>query len=171
MLIEITDKMKDYAKQCEEKVLSTMIGTNYTGLNEPNKFYYGYIGEFAFIKWLKQSKIKHKYSYKVHPGAYRGAEDFVLYANNGQQITVDVKTATKPHYKNIMMPKSQAERYTYNCYVGVLLVNDDNAKICGYCQKNDFTLSELMYKIPTYYKPLNELNDMQRLSNGVIKLK
>tara|TARA_R110002126_G_scaffold290123_1_gene446436 strand:- start:555 stop:1070 length:516 start_codon:yes stop_codon:yes gene_type:complete len=171
MLIEITDKMKDYAKQCEETVLSTMIGTNYTGLNEPNKFYYGYIGEFAFIKWLKQSKIKHKYSYKVHPGAYRGAEDFVLYANNGQQITVDVKTATKPHYKNIMMPKSQAERYTYNCYVGVLLVNDDIAKICGYCQKNDFTLSELMYKIPTYYKPLNELNDMQRLSNGVIKLK
>ena len=163
--------MKDYAKQCEETVLSTMIGTNYTGLNEPNKFYYGYIGEFAFIKWLKQSKIKHKYSYKVHPGAYRGAEDFVLYANNGQQITVDVKTATKPHYKNIMMPKSQAERYTYNCYVGVLLVNDDIAKICGYCQKNDFTLSELMYKIPTYYKPLNELNDMQRLSNGVIKLK
>ena len=161
--------MKDYAQLCENKILSKMQGSNYTELDEPNKFYYGYIGEFAFIKWLNRAGIKYKYEVKTD--GYPGAEDFLLYSNNGQQITVDVKTATKPHYKNIMMPKSQAERYTYDCYVGVLLVNDDTAKICGYCQKKDFILSELRYKIPTYYKPLNELNDMQRLSNGVIKLK
>ena len=166
-MIKITDKMRSLAEECQHLTMDKVVGDNYTGLHQPNRFYYGYIGEFVFVKWLKQNNINFKYVFNAN--GYPDDEDFVLYANNNQEIKVDVKTATKPHYKNIMFPKSQAERYTYDCYVGIQLMSDDLAKVCGYCQKKDFTLSEELFKVPTYYKALDELNDMERLKAGVIK--
>ena len=167
--IKITKEMRSFAIECQSITLEKMYNTdsNYTGLHEPNRFYYGYLGEFVFVKWLKESNINFKY--EVNANEYPDEEDFILYANNGKPITVDVKTATKPHYKNIMFPKPQAEKYTYDCYVGVRLLSDDLAQVCGYCQKKDFTLSEMMFKVPTYYKALDELNNMDRLKAGVIK--
>lgn len=134
--VPITDEMKKAARRGEKRILSHFkTDKNYTGLSEPDRFYFGILGELAFVELLKQNGVKTKYAPLWNGKADNG--DVIVYAD-GYPLKVDVKTCSKAFHENLWIPVKQYERYSYNGYIGVRLI-DDVAEIHGYCSKDKFT--------------------------------
>lgn len=166
MKITITNKMRNLAADYQKKIIKHLKKTpNYTGLSEPDRFYYGTLGEFVFLQYCKERGLKCNYNFKIQEES--NSHDFVMFLNNGAPVTVDVKTATKIFHKNLMMPKTQYDLYSYNYYVAVRLINSDSAQIHGYCYKTDFLFEPKGFlkgnedKTPTCYVPFIKLNSME----------
>lgn len=77
---------------------------NYTGLSEDNRFFTGYLGEFAVAKWLTDLDIRHKH--RVKASGHSEPAEFLVW-HKGQAYRLEVKTAGKPCYEKFMMPESQ----------------------------------------------------------------
>jgi len=160
--IPITDEMKKSACRADTRIMRTFKkkNGNYTSLSEPDRFYTGVLGELAFLELLKQNNIKAKYAPTWNNLADKG--DVVVYCND-YPLKVDIKTSGKAFHKNLWLPEKQYNRYNYNGYVGVRLV-DDVAEIHGYCSKDDFTKSEHSgAKVPTWGIGLDELREIDKL--------
>lgn len=84
----------------------------------------GILGEEIFKIWLKQNNVQFERNV-VHGEADHG--DFVIYGK-----IVDVKTASKPFYKMIMMPVIQFLKNKRDFYVAIRLNLDEGfAEIMG----------------------------------------
>jgi hypothetical protein len=161
--IDITDQMKKDARRADTRIMATFKkkNANYTGLIEPDRFYFGVLGELAFIELLKQNGIKAKYA-PTWDGK-RDSGDAVVYVDDGYPLKIDVKTASKAFHENLWIPEKQYARYTYDGYIGVRLV-DDVAEIHGYCAKTDFTKTvHSGAKVPNFGIALDQLRPMERL--------
>lgn len=157
--IPITEEIKDRSLRYAKSIESTGLYStpNYTGLNEENRFYYGYVGELCFDVYLKS--VGADYKFEVRADGKPGGGDFILYRKGGF-ITLDVKTASKSFYTKIMLPKEQMKKYKYDVYVGLRLLNGD-CEIWGYCYPDEF--EEVMVKVPTMEKDLSSLRDVTEL--------
>jgi hypothetical protein len=160
--IEITDKMKATARRGEASIMKHYAGKkDPTGLDEPDKYYIGIVGELAFVKLLRDEGIRADYAPKWDGKADRGDVD--VYYDGGYRLTVDVKTCSKEFHKNVWFPASHYKQYSYDGYIGVRLVGDV-AEIHGYCAKKDFVPSTHPgSKVPNYEVPLDKLRPCERL--------
>ena len=163
MIIEITDEMKQKARGWNDKVMQSNIkySPNYTGISVNDRFYYGYLGELVFLELLKQSGKKYEYTPRFD--GIPDDCDFLIYID-GKPEKLDVKTASKNFYKNIMLPKSQWIKKYRDYYIGIRL-EGDAANVCGYCKHNDFEEKDTFgYNgVVTMYKSLNELELIEEL--------
>jgi len=90
----------------------------------------GILGEEIFKVWLNQNNIPYEREV-VHGEADHG--DFLIYGK-----IVDVKTASKPYYKMIMMPVIQFLKNKRDHYVGVRLNLDEGfAEIMGFATHDE----------------------------------
>lgn len=146
--ITITDEAKNEAQMYEDAVgaTRTLRHSNYTKINQPHRYYYGYIGEWAFNEFLKEKGVEAVWNRKADGLADSG--DFVL---DGK--TIDVKTASKPEYRMLMFPNVQ--KHPRDLYVGVRL-NGETAEIWGYTDINALKTKDFGYGL-TKYIPLDEL--------------
>lgn len=160
--IKITDKMKASAQLGEDQILAGFkTDNNYTGLSAEHRFYYGILGEMAVVKYLYDQGVKLKYA-PVWNNNTPDDGDIVVYVD-GYPAKVDVKTATKAFHENLWIPEKQYNRYAYDGYIGVRIV-DDVAEIHGYCSKKDLTKSEHPgTKVETIGILLADLRPMDRL--------
>lgn len=164
----VSDEMKKHARRGESRIMRTFKNKkpNYTDLHEPDRFYFGILGELAFVKLLRESGIKAKYAPNWNGLADNG--DVVVYCN-GYPLKVDVKTCSKPFHENLWIPEKQFNRFTYDGYIGVRLV-DDMAEIHGYCSKDKFTKTEHAgAKVPNYGIALDQLGDLDKLFDKLDK--
>lgn len=115
MRIKITEQAKQEARESQKKVAeSGLFDTpNYTGLSEEDRFYYGYLGEWGFAQFLIKHKIPFEWDNKYTGHIDNG--DFIIHGK-----VYDVKTATKPGYKNLMFPKKQL-KHKRDFYIGCRL--------------------------------------------------
>lgn len=159
--VDISDKMKAAARRGEKRILSHFKNdNNYTGLSEPDRFYFGILGELAFVYVLKQNGIMAKYTPAWDGKADSG--DVIVYCD-GDPLKVDVKTCSKKFHENLWIPVKQYQRYSYNGYIGVRL-NGDVAEIHGYCSKDKFAKTEHSgAKVANYGIALTELRPLDRL--------
>ncbi len=150
------------AKLAEKRILASFKGkdNNYTGLSEDQRFYFGTLGELAVVKLLHDNGVKLKYAPEWGAGADDGG--IIVYADN-YPCKVDVKTASKVFHEHLWIPTKQFNRYTYDGYIGVRLV-DDVAEVFGYCAKKDFKKTEHPgAKVANYGIRLDELRDIEKL--------
>lgn len=160
--IPITEGMITAAKLAEKRILASFKGkdSNYTGLSEDQRFYFGTIGKLAVVRLLHDNGVKLKYTPEWGAGADDG--DIIVYSG-GYPCKVDVKTASKVFHEHLWIPEKQFNRYTYDGYIGVRIVGDI-AEIHGYCAKKDFVKSEHPgKKIETYGVALADLRPMDKL--------
>ena len=152
VLIPITKSMIIEAKN-SAALMQANIGmvANY-GLDEPDRYYTGMLGEIVFKELLQRHDKKFDYSPK-HDGT--DTSDFIVTLVSGKVIDVDVKTCSKPHYKFMVYPTSQYQRFSYPVYVGIRL-NGDIAEVIGYCFRKDLVPIEGM-KVPSVGIRLSEL--------------
>ena len=112
---KITEQAFKDARAFQDKVDDSGLfdKPNYTGLNEKDRFYYGYLGEWAFAQFLISNNIPFEWDDEL-PYLISGhvdIGDFVIYGK-----IYDVKTASKSYYHNLMFPQSQL-RYWRDFYV------------------------------------------------------
>lgn len=169
MIVEITDKMKQKAREWSNNVLDSSIKyhSNYTGISKEDRYYFGYLGELAFWKVLYQNNKEYQYEPKFD--GLSDDRDFFIFIK-GKKKKVDIKTASKGFYKNIMLPKKQWLKKKSDYYIGIRL-EGDTANIFGYCKHSNFkeqnTFGDNM--IVTMYKSLSELNPIETLLKKIDK--
>jgi len=130
MIIEITEQAKEDARKYAEAIKKKGINdiNNYTKISISDRFYIGYLGEWAFNEYLKLIKLKSTVKWSRDSDGMADDGDFFF---DGKII--DVKTASQSYYKNIMMPLEQFEKHKRDYYVAVKLNQlEDTAEIIGY---------------------------------------
>jgi len=134
MIIEITEQAKIDARKYQDHIRGKGITDegNYTGLSEQDRWYFGYLGEWAFNEFLKINDAKKVIEWQRDANGFADDGDFFFDAK-----IIDVKTATKPFHKNLMMPDAQFQRTRKDFYVAVRLTGDD-AEILGFATTKDF---------------------------------
>ena len=101
MEFEITNEMLEIAHEMSHQVSlhPNMSFENYTGLNDPDRHFKGFLGEACFSECLNRHRVKHEWcTDPENPDTY----DFVV---NGQRI--DVKTGSGLHHVDFLLNESQ----------------------------------------------------------------
>lgn len=162
VIIPITVQMAQDARHSAQ-LMQTNIGrvANY-GLDEPDRYYTGMLGEMVFKELLSQFDKAYDYSPK-HDGT--DTSDFKVTLKNGRVVDVDVKTCSKPYYKLMVYPTVQYQRFKYDVYVGIRL-NGDVAQVMGYCFRKDLVPIEGM-KVPSMGVQLNDLKAIDVMLDNV----
>jgi len=140
MIIEITDQAikdaKDYSNQITTKFNDADNPCGINGGSIAERYYFGYLGEWVFNEFLKICNVKDKVIWSRDADGMADNGDFFF----GAKI-IDVKTATKPFHKRIMIPLVQFERHHRDYYVAVRL-NGVYAEIIGYATYEDIEKAE-----------------------------
>lgn len=91
---------------------------NYTGLeSSKDRFFYGLVGEAAVVNWLRAEGV----TFRHRMGDGRGANEIHVW-HKGVRRSVDVKTASQPHHRMLMIPAQQVDAADF--YIAVKLEND-----------------------------------------------
>lgn len=176
MVIEITDEMRAMAEwaqaQCDKRYAKSKRG-NYTGLSAEGRWYYGFLGELVFMKYLQHHYIQYRYE-----PAFTGADltDFIVwaigYTENGGKVGIDVKTASSGSHQWLMQPNAQLAHHPSEVYVGVRLRKmATEGEVLGYCLKKDMQpITELDLKVPTSGVRFDNLRPMSAMIDKCKKL-
>lgn len=119
-------------------------GGNYTGLEEPDAYYIGILGEQAVAFLLRDNAARYE---TVIGQADSG--DFDLTMLNGLTIKADVKTAGAAFHKHIMVPQVQAQRHTYPLYIACRLNGPDEVEVMGFLHPDEFLVNDEWHEVET----------------------
>lgn len=163
--IYITAQIREIAEAWAEQVAMSYTLTNtsnYTGLNQHDRYITGFIGELCFEQFLKSRHVPHDYKPNFDGKSDHG--DFYL---PHLDKMIDVKTASDKWSDKLLMPETQYYRHNYPIYVG-MRINGDECQIAGYAKRDEFR--KIMLKIPTMcvdYKDLYFIEDLVDVSKFV----
>lgn len=119
--VRLTEQMVVRARQYQRKVseTATLRGTeNYTGLSVQDRYFHGHLGELAVVKLLGWHGKR--YAYKpAADGQPDGGDVTVFVADRGLQV--DIKTATRPTHRCLMIPEAQFAKRHRDLYLGARL--------------------------------------------------
>lgn len=77
---------------------------------------------------------------------------------------VDVKTASKGSHKYLMVPDAQLAKHKTQVFVGVRILNLNQAEVCGYALRKDLgPINDLGFSVPTsglLFSKLRPINKM-----------
>ncbi len=156
--------MIERAAAAEQQIMGHLRkGGNYTKLEAERRFYYGYLGEYAFEKLLIEHGIKYEFSPRYD--GKRDRTDFVVFVKQGTPVDVDVKTATGKRDRFLMIPTAQLQSHPNQAYVGVRLMAK-SAQIYGTCIPSALRpINKEVYglKIPTHGVELTRLNPIEKV--------
>jgi len=110
-------------------------GGNYTGLEKGERFFVGYLGEWAFRQWLMDTKV-HSFNWGRRTDGKADEHDFKV-----GSTTIDIKTSDHPKARFLMMPEVQLSRTRSETLVGCTLnldLDDMFALLWGSIQTNQF---------------------------------
>lgn len=168
--VPVSGLMRDRARYLQQQVkrLHGANDVNYTGLYTDDRFYYGYLGEMILCEYFHTVGKRIDYSIQIKGGPDDG--DFHLHPWSGPVLKADVKTATKPFHRRIMMPEAQTQRHKYDIYIGAQLFSKELGGIWGWCYLDDFQLETKGFNgaaVSTMYRPLNQLRPMSELFDQI----
>lgn len=161
----IPESIKYQAHQYQEIIsrTATLKTRNYTGLNEPDRYANGYIGEWAFEEFCKQNNIP--YIHNVRTDGKADGADFII-----KDKLFDMKLATKSHYQRCMMPQNQFKKHHRDFYIGARLFDENLIDLIGYIPRRDLEdIQPLDFGkgVPTVAIYLSNLIDIKQLVNIV----
>lgn len=172
MVFDIDDDMRDMAQwaqaQCDKRYANSKKG-NYTKLSAEGRWYYGFLGELVFMKWLQHHYIQYRYEPEF---AGRDVTDFYIWAGGYGKCGIDVKTASNGSHRYLMMPDAQIASHPSEVYVGVRLSQmETKGEVMGYALKTDLKpITELDLKVPTSGVLFDNLRPMEKILEQSKKL-
>ena len=116
--IDLPAEAVDEARAYSDAILANphiKPGGNYTGLEKGERFFVGYLGEWAFREWLMQSRV-HVFSWGRRTDGKADEFDFKV-----GDTTIDIKTSDHPKARYLMMPEVQLARTHSITLVGCTL--------------------------------------------------
>jgi len=137
---------------------------NYTGLSEPDRFYYGYIGELCFCEVLNHYRVRYKF--EPHPdGRPDTGTDFIVYGRkHGNAAPINVKTASQSHYRYLMVPEEQFGKCFAAAYIAAHILDGCRLRIEGWISHKELAEYEpTMFKILTRAAPFSELRSIEEM--------
>lgn len=163
--IYITAQIRETAEAWAEQIARTYTLTNtsnYTGLNEPDRYKIGFVGELCFEQFLKSRFVPHEYKPNLDGKSDRG--DFYLPHLDKK---LDIKTASNKNADKLLVPQSQYYRHNYPIYVG-MRINGDDCQIMGYANRIQFKKIETkVSSMYVDYEDLYLIEDLVDLSKFV----
>lgn len=167
IVVPITPEMKMRARQYENLILKHDFlkpGGNPTGLEYPDRWYKGYLGEFVFWDILKrQNKM---FVYRPHVDGKSDGFDFELFICK-EWVTFDVKADATTKRECLKVNEYQYKKGLCRGYIDVWLDLGRNvAHVTGYVKAENLKFKPDGFtaeKRPTYYCPIEELIDISQL--------
>jgi hypothetical protein len=160
----------DYERQIMAHVADKR---DYTGLEHPDRFYVGYLGELTLRDFLQG---EHKsFIYVPRLDGYADDHDFIFCFRNGMTLSIDVKTASKKYHQLLAVPEMQFHRWRHDIYIGARLNSEEVHRqwMVGYAVEFHGWLSRLEMEmirpevgrmlILTRSYPLDQLRSMESL--------
>jgi len=154
-------------QQCNEQYADSVKG-NYTGLSADMRWYYGFLGELVFVRYCQVQWLRHRYE-----PAFKGRDitDIEIWLKRYGKLGIDVKTASKPSHRYLMIPEAQLRSHPSEMYVGVRINGPDEGEILGFCLKKDLQpITNMGLKIPTRGIAFDRLLPIERLTTQAVKV-
>lgn len=149
-IVRLNQSMFAQAAKWAKEIASTGLfqTANYTGLQINQRFETGYLGELALLEALKSATLKVKHHVSTAGRSFRTEIEVEL---SDRIITIEVKTASQPHYRRVMFPAAQKLDGDYICGVR-LNIKDLLAEIMGFALINEakkWPVSDYGHGVPT----------------------
>jgi hypothetical protein len=127
---KVPDRIERAARTYQETLDKRLTdGRNYTELNAPDRWYWGYIGEAMLSLVLDQCQIPHRWNPRADGHADGG--DLIV----GPHV-VDAKCASQPHHRQMMTPESQFDRHRNRThYAGLKSDGRGGVTLYGGCRR------------------------------------
>lgn len=109
----------------------TLKTANYTGISAPNRYYTGYLGEWAFNELLNDIGVKAVWN--INTSGYSDDCDFEIIT---YKTKIDVKTASQPFHRNLVIGEAQFKKRHADIYVGCK-IQDGEVQIRGFATRDD----------------------------------
>jgi len=172
VVIDIDDDMRAMAQWAQDKCNARYAKSkrgNYTNLSADDRWYYGFLGELVFLKWLQHHYIQYRYEPEF---TGRDVTDFRLYSLTSKQwANIDVKTASKSSHRYLMLPDAQLQSHPSEVYVGVRINDYYHGEVLGWCLKSDLKpVTDVVLPVPTSGLPFDQLKDITRLADQCKKI-
>lgn len=165
--VKLTERMIEKATAYESKIIRTRTvrrHSNFTGLETAHRYFFGFLGELAFVSKLDELGIK--YDHFVRTDGMAADSKLILYTKEGPWKVI-VRTASKETHQMLFVPQEKFMREECHAYIGIRLnLPDACAEIWGWIMKGDFfdlgTMRSpsgvMAYSIPLYQlKPIESL--------------
>lgn len=161
IVIQVTEanwaSANQLAKECMAKLPP---GPSYTGLSGTHeRFFVGYVGEFAIRQWLEGERIRH--THRTNTDGRGHAAEFVIH--EGGDWELEVKNAGKPFHEFVMYPANQHNHW--DVLMGTRMSGfDRKVELHGWLGVHDRGKLELVQMaIPTLRHLLSTLRDPEKL--------
>lgn len=120
----------ELAKTSEAAVLRNLRRVpNYTGLDERSRYFIGYAGELAVVRWLAGAGLAPRHSI-VTNGRSQGADI------ECGGVRIEVKTAGNPGRRELWIPQAQALDFDV-CVGAVLIESSEAVDIMGWATREE----------------------------------
>ena len=151
-------KARDYSDKILglDKIKNT---PNYTGLENPDRFFIGELGEIALAIWFDKHGVE--YQRLRNDKGVSDIGDFLVGMNY-----IDVKNSAHPRSEYLMMPEDQFLFHTRQIYIGCwtqLLDDCALVSLCGWITRENFKnhAQVVDMKVKTMRFPFNKLVSME----------
>lgn len=171
MVIEIDETMRQMAawaeRQCDALYAGSKRG-NYTKLSAERRWYHGFLGELVFLKYLQHHYVRYRYEPDF---TGRDDTDFYLWAEGYGKVGIDVKTASKPDHRYLMLPDAQLASHPSGVYVGVRINSPDQGEVLGYAlRKHLRPITDVQLPVPTSGVLFEDLRPISKMLEQAKKL-
>jgi len=161
-------KITEQARKEADKYAFAIIDKGITNPDHPSgvnggsiyeRYYAGYLGEWAFNEFLIKNKIKDKVRWDREADGIADKGDFFFGAK-----VVDVKTASKSYFTKLMIPLTQFMNSKKDYYVATR-IDGEEITIMGYATGDDMARAKISdFGIgATKYIPFDKLRKMDGL--------
>jgi len=165
MTFLINRSTKETARIWSDSILRTGLTKtpNYTGLEHEDRFYIGYIGELTFRNAL--CYYGKSYIFKPRIDGKPDQTDFRVCDSEGEERSLNIKTASKEHHRHFMLPDSQFRKYRNDYYVAAHVLGDyDEVRFEGWTTHKELEKCKPKeVRITTKSVPFTELRDIESL--------
>jgi hypothetical protein len=141
---------------------------SYTKLAEKDAYKTGHLGELALRRFFDNHGVEYHWDFQFNGCGQDDRVDFYCHDHYGKAINLDIKTAGKAHYQELMTPSSNyymPSKVTH--YVGAKIVRKA-VQLWGFIPKHDIT-EERMVKVMSRCKKLRDLWEIKTLALNLRK--
>ena len=164
MEFKLLKATKETARQWQDTILATGIERieNYTGLNQPNRYYTGYCGELTFRDglWFYGKR----WFYRAHLDGRAHQSDIRVWVDD-EPRDVDVKTSSQSWATDMLVSERQFGRHRSDYYVGAKFgFGSESIEFLGWATRAEIARwPKRVFKTMSHYHPYADLHDMEEL--------
>lgn len=166
MIVELTPKQLDQCKQLQAQCRTNgnhTAGGNYTGLEDGEAYYKGYMGELAAVAALTELGVSHRH--EINTNGRSQASEIVLEHCGDRRI--EVKTAGELYHAYTAWP--QAQPRDWDILIGCAIVGDNLVDVRGWIGSKDADRIEVRkLKIDTCTVPWARLRPLRHLPRAYL---